>query len=144
MDYDKEDYQQFIGYIKSTWSSLFDDDWINEPQINDIIIDLYKNEFRVFVSLKDNTYYRFVDGELITENYSSKEYIKTTYYRNDEALLYMLINGDIINDLGLKDVKIFINPCYVDCIPVHKYLSKELEGFEESFAEALYCALHDL
>ena len=63
---------------------------------------------------------------------------------NEDIILYMLINGDIINDLGLKDVQIFINPVYIDHIPINEYLSKELESFEESYAEDWYCFIHDL
>lgn len=144
MDYDKKEYQQCLKYIQSTWSSLFDDDWLEKPKIKDIIISLFKGEFTVCVSLEPNSYYRFKDDKLITEEYKSDEYIKTTYTLNEDIILYMLINRNIINDLGLKDVQIFINPVYIDHIPINEYLSKELESFEESYAEDWYCFIHDL
>lgn len=144
MDYDQQEYNEFLKYIKSTWGALFDNDWINKPQIDEIIIDLYKNEFTVCVKLKENSYYRFKNKELIIEEYDTDKYIKTTYAINDTILLYMLVNARIINDLGLQNAKIFINPTWIDHLPIHKYLSKELEHEEESYAEVLYCIAHDL
>ena len=67
MDYDQQEYNEFLKYIKCTWGALFDNDWINEPQIDEIIIDLYKNKFTVCVRLKENSYYRFKNKELIIE-----------------------------------------------------------------------------
>ena len=148
MDYDKEDYNQFLRYIQSTWSQLFDNDWLQEPKIDSIIIDLSENKFTVCVSLKDNSYYKFDNGHftgnLIIEKYDPSKYIKTEYDLNNELILYMLINGDIINDLGLKDVEININPYWISYIPIDEYLSKQLEKCQEDYAETMYCIMHDL
>ena len=140
----EEECRRFLGYIHSTWSELLDTDWVNEPKIKDIIVNLFKGEFTVFVSLENNSYYAIEDGELIQKEYDSDKYIKTTYCINEELLLYILLKKDIIEDLGLKNTKIFVNPCYMDYIPVEKQLSKRLEKNEESYAETLYCIEHDL
>ena len=143
-DYDKEEYQQFIRYIKSTWGSLLDGDWVNEPKIKDVVVELFKGTLTVCVSLEPNKYYKYENGELTTEVYDPKEHIKTTYTINEEIILYMMVNGDIIKDLGLNKDKVFINPSYINHIPINKYLSQELEKAEESYAETMYCIAHDL
>ena len=143
-DYDKEEYEQLVRYIQSTWGSWLDQDWINEPKIDEIIVHLYKNEFTICVKLKANSYYKVDDGKLITAEYDPSKFIKTECYIQDETLLYMLIKGDIIHDLGLEDVKISINPAWVQYIPIDEYLSKRLEKHEESYAETMYCIAHDL
>ena len=150
MDYNKEEYEKFLSYVESTWGNLFDNDWIEKPTIKSILIHLSKNNFKVFVSLNENSYYKFEgegtfdEQELVIAKYNPEKYIKAEYGINDGLLLYMLVKADIIHDLGLEDVEIKINPAWVSYIPVDVYLSKELEGHEESYAETIYCIEHDL
>ena len=150
MDYNKEEYEKFLSYVRSTWGSLFENDWIEEPTIKSILIHLSENNFKVFVSLNENSYYKFEgegtldEKELVIAKYNPENYIKAEYGVYDGLLLYMLVKADIIHDLGLEDVEIKINPAWVSYIPVDEYLSKELEAHEESYAETIYCIEHDL
>lgn len=139
----KEEYQQFLRYVKSTWGALLDNDWEHKPIIKDIVISLFKGEFTVCVSLEQNQYYTIENGKVVLKEYDSN-YIKTTYYINEETLLYMLSKGNIIHDLGLDNVKIFINEVFIDHLPINEDLSKSLERQEESYAETMYCIAHDL
>lgn len=145
----KEDYQEFIQYVKSTWKMLFEnEDWINKPIIDKIIVELHKGTFTVYVSLKNNSYYRFKDDDwhnpIIIEEYDSDEFIKTEYYVNEDILLHILTKENLINDLGLSKDKIFINCINTIDLTINKHWSKILEAYQEDYAEDVYCRMYDL
>ena len=140
----EEEYKQFLKYVKGTWGALLDNDWEQKPIIKDVVISLFNDEFTVCVTLESNKYYTFEKGKVVLKEYNSNECIKTTYYINEELMLYMLSKGNIIQDLGLNNDKVFINATYIDHIKVNKDLSRALERQEESYAETMYCIAHDL
>ena len=144
-EYEHEQYQRFVKYVKSTWGSLLDTDWINEPVIDKVIINNFKNTFKVCVYLKENEYYDIKDGELVTVKYNGDNAIVTEYSLSNDILLYALLRGELLKEFGLDkegiDVVIYD---YVDGIPVDESLTKRLERYEEDYAYTLYCIEHDL
>ena len=143
-EYEENEYQEFLSYVKHTFGDLlFDGDFVEEVTIKKIIVHNYKNTFEVFVYInEDASYYDIEDGELIEVAYDGKP-IKTTYTLNSQEVLYLLIKGSLIEDLGLSDVEFYILD-FIDGIDFNKDLSKRLDDSEGSWAEARYCAIHDL
>lgn len=140
---EEEDYKLFLRYVESTWIQFMEGDWVDEPTIEKIIVSNYKNTFQVFVYLKGNPkYYDIENGELIEVVYDGKA-IKTEYSLKSHELLYVLLRGTLIEDLGLTDVELIISD-YVNGIEINEDLSKELEKCEEGWAEDYYCMVHDL
>ena len=146
-DYRKE-YDEFLHYVKTTWKEFLEyQEWKAEPKIDVISLDYYKGCLTVFVYLKDNLYYKYYhDGG----RYAVKtdKPIKVTYNLNNELITYMLICGNIINDLNItldSDDDICINEFFdVDKVEFDEYLTELLYQSEQSYAEAWYCAVHDL
>ena len=146
-EWEEKEYQDFVRYVRGTWSELFNNgDFLEEVTIKKVIVSGYKNEFEVFVYLNDNSYYDIIghpiEGELVEVAYDGKP-IKTNYYLRGQDILYILVKGTLMEDLGLTDVEFQIFE-FTDGIQYNKELSKRLEGFEEGWAEARYCAIHDL
>ena len=147
-EYLQEDYEQFLRYVEGTWTSFFDvfnEDIVDLKEgasIEKIIVHGYKNNFKVFVYLKGNpVYYIIKDGDLVEVTYEGKP-IKTEYCLNDELMLYMLLKGTFVEDLGLTDVPFHLWE-FVEGIEVDTGLSKKLENAEQDYAEAMYCMEHD-
>ena len=141
-DFEENEYQEFLGYVKGSWRSLFECDFHEEVKIKKVIVHNYKNTFDVFVYIEDNVYDDIKDGELVEVVYDGKP-IKTSYSLSSEEILYVLIKGTFINDLGLEDVE-FVIYDFVDGIAVNDDLTKRLECIEEGYAEDYYCRVHDL
>ena len=147
-EYMEEGYQKFLRYVKSTWNEVIDwdwGDWKEKPVIDKVIISSYKNEFEVFVYLKGNPVYYdydFKSSELLEVTYEGKA-IKTEYSLRDDDVLYMMLKGTLLNDLGLEDIEVIMSN-YTNGLEVDEKLSKSLESAEESYAETMYCIEHDL
>lgn len=145
MDNIKKEYETFIRYVKSTWGSLiFEGDFKEEVNIEKVIIHNYKNDVTVGVYINDDAvYYTFVDGELIEKPYDGKA-IKTTYYIDSDIMLYMLMECNIKEELGLTDTEVYIS-YYIDgYLQYNKDLTEKLKAHEESWAESYHCMIHDL
>ena len=140
----REEYNLFLHYVKSTWSQLFENDWEQDPEIDNIVINMHNGTITVCVFLKQNHYYKydFKTRELQKVEYSQKA-IKTTYNVAEEVMLYMMLTDEIIKDLNLQDVDISISE-YIDGIEEDEYLTKELQEIEGEYAYDLYCMLNDL
>ena len=147
-EWEEKEYWDFVSYVKGTWSDLFfhNGDFLEDVTIKKVIVSVENNEFDVFVYLNDNSYYDIighpVEGELVVVPYDGKP-IKTSYTLNSVDILYIIVRGTFMEDLGLTDVEFQVFD-YVDGIQYNEELSKRLEANEESWAEARYCAIHDL
>ena len=146
-EWEEKEYWDFVRYVKGTWTELFESgDFLEDVTIKKVIVSVENNEFDVFVYLNDNSYYDIighpVEGELVVVPYDGKP-IKTSYTLNSVDILYIIVRGTFMEDLGLTDVEFQVFD-YVDGIQYNKELSKRLEANEESWAEARYCAIHDL
>ena len=144
-EYEQEEYERFLQYVKSTWSGVLNHgDWKEEVNIEKIIMGGYKKSyFKVFVYLEGKPeYYDLEDDELVTVRYDGKP-IKAEYCLDTNEILYMLLKGTLIEDLGLTDVELILSD-YIDFIEVNTDLTKMLEDEEQSYAETMYCIEHDL
>ena len=143
-EFEQGEYMKFLGYVKATWRGLLDNgDWKEEVSIKKVIVSVENNNFDVFVYLNGNPeYYTFDDGKFVEAVYDGKA-IKTEYYLNSIDILYMLLKGTLIEDLGLVDVDIIVYD-FVEGIDVNEDLTNLLRLEEESYAETLYCIEHDL
>ena len=142
-EYAQTEYEEFLRYVESTWRNFLEwGDWKEEVAIEKIIVGGHKN-FEVFVYLKGNpVYYDLEDGKLIEVTYDGKP-IKTTYSLSFEEIVYVLLKGTLIEDLGLTDVELIVSE-YTDFIEVNTDLTKWMEDEEQSYAETMYCIEHDL
>lgn len=143
-EYEQKEYEQFLGYVKSTWGSLFEfSDFHNEVKIRKIIISAQNNSFDVFVFIEENVYvsYDFKTGVLSDVPCGEKP-IKTHYTLDSILVLYMLLNGNLVNDLDLNDVE-FVMYDFTN-FEFDEALTKKLESHEQDYAETLYCIEHDL
>ena len=148
-EYEEQEYQKFLRYVKGTFGELLNltwFDWVEEEEITikKVIISNYKNVFEVFVYLNGNPlYYDYnEDRELVKVAYDGKA-IKTNYYLSSEDILYIMLKGTLLKDLGLEDVEVVISD-FTDGLEINKDLTKELEQKEQSYAETMYCIEHDL
>lgn len=143
-----QEYKQFIHYVQSTWTEFLEcQEWKQEPKIDTISIDYYKGKVTVFIYLKDNMYFKYYYDGGYYEVKTDKP-IKTTYTLNNELITYMLFCGNIINDLNItldSDDNIHLNEFFdVDKVEFDEYLTDLLYQSEQSYTEALYCAIHNL
>lgn len=142
-----QEYKKFLHYVETTWTEFLEcEAWKDTPKINTISINYYKGSLTVFVYLKDNTYFKYYhDGGYY--GVKTDKPIKATYTLTNELITYMLFYGNIIKDLNINldtdDICLneFIN---IDNVEFDEYLTKQLYLSEQSYAEALYCAVHDL
>lgn len=144
-EYLKAEYNEFLRYVRGTWGPLFENDWEQEPEIDKIIIYKHKNSFKVYVYLKENTYwgYDFKKRELYSVKYDTDKAIKTHYDLDDDIIAYMLFGSSIVEDLKLQDVEIRIFD-FVDGLEIEEELTRRLDDYEQDYAETLYCIIHDL
>lgn len=150
-EYEEQDYQEFVSYVRGTWRDLFEwGDFKEEVEIKKVLVSGEGHNFDVFVYINDNTYYQAGDGKYYRMGDEIKEVaydgkpIKTSYTLRSQDILYIILKGTLMGDLGLSEDVEFIVTDYVDGIQHNEYLSRSLEGYEESWAEARYCAIHDL
>ena len=142
-EYEQKEYEQFLGYVKSTWGSLFDTDFRNEVKIRKIIISAQNNSFDVFVFIEENVYVDYdFETRILSDVPCGDKPIKTHYTLDSFVVLYMLLNGNLVNDLGLNDVE-FVVFDFAN-FKIDEDLTKKLESFEQDYAETLYCIEHDL
>ena len=142
-----QEYQEFLHYVKTTWKEFLEcQEWKAEPKIDVISLDYYKGRLTVFVYLKDNMYFKYYhDGGYY--GVKTDKPIKVTYSLNNELLTYMLFCGNIIKDLNIEldSDDICLNEFFdIDKVEFDEYLTDLLYQSEQSYAEAVYCAIHDL
>ena len=145
----QKSYDEFLSYVKSVWSSLLENDWVDEPTIKKVVVTLKDNDFVVFVTLNENKYYEWDCKKGVYEVEYTGKPIKTGYTLPNTLITYMLLNCDVLKDLGLSDDVEFVvsdvGECmYFDDISVDDELNKRLYDIECAYAYDWYCREHDL